>query len=374
MDAFLGALQGGQLPTGTRTELDARFGAQIVTDLIATDILVPGPRAAQYSCPRVGEACPRDIIDNVGDPDFPFVAVPSGVEHCCDAVLLTAADVATWTTSRPRLVALLSSLFRVRGPANLRDEAFPSAHRLGRAKWLGEEREVLLCTNLNGAAPTAFLLARKAQRQPTLVLAHARTRFTSPDIELHFGSGDVVVVFLEDELELVNGHMRRRQVLVARESVPPFYSAPAFCVLVDPDGAREIDEGAYRQVLASAETELDLLLDLTTTVSAGRHPTGRRGDGAFIKGSVTPQQGAAYAELMERQQAVRAAEIRALDGVNHPEKLIEAARRELDVKLGRYEWRSTELLRGDTPEAKRYWFRPPEGLRWALLRPLVSRT
>jgi len=31
-------------------------------------------------------------------------------------------------------------------------------------------------------------------------------------------------------------------------------------------------------------------------------------------------------------------------------------------------------LRGDTPEAKRYWFRPPEGLRWALLRPLVGRT
>lgn len=79
----------------------------------------------------------------------------------------------------------------------------------------------------------------------------------------------------------------------------------------------------------------------------------------------------AYAELMERQQAVRAAEVRATGGVNHPEKLIEAARRELDVKLSRYEWRSTELLRGDTPEAKRYWFRPPEGLRWALLRPLL---
>ena len=41
------------------------------------------------------------------------------------------------------------------------------------------------------------------------------------------------------------------------------------------------------------------------------------------------------------------------------------------MKLSRYEWRSTELLRGDTPEAKRYWFRPPEGLRWALLRPLT---
>ena len=367
MDAFLRALQGAQLPAGTRLELDARFGAEVTSDLIAAGLLVPGERATRYPCPRGGSSCPRDVIENVGDPDFPFVAVPPGPEHCCDAVRLTAAEVATWTTSRQRLFALLTNVFRIKGPANLRDEVFPCAHRLGRAVWLGQERDVLLCTNLNGAAPTAFLLARKAQRQPTLVLAHARTRFTSPDVDAHFASGEVVVVFLEDELELVSGQVQRRQVLMVREPVAT-YGATAFCVLVDPDGAREIDETTYREVLAGAE-DLDLFLDLTRTVRAGRHPTGRREDGVLIQGSVTPQQGAAYAELMERQQAVRAAEVRALNGVNHPEKLIEAARRELDVKVSRYDWRSTQLLRGDTPEAKRYWFRPPEGLRWALLRP-----
>lgn len=163
MDAFLRALQGGQLPAGTRRELDTRFGAQVTDDLIAAGLLVPGPRAAHYPCPRLGSACPRDVIENVGDPAFPLVAAPPGPEHCCDAVRLTAEDVATWTTSRQRLVALVAELFRVRGPANLRDEVFPCAHRLGRAAWLGQERDVLLCTNLNGAAPTAFLLARKAQ-------------------------------------------------------------------------------------------------------------------------------------------------------------------------------------------------------------------
>lgn len=368
MHAFLRALQGAQRPGGTRMELDARFGADVVDALIATGLLTPGNRATHYPCPGGGDSCPRDVIENIGDPRFPFVAVPPGPEVCCDSVPLTANDVATWITSRRQLAAILTDLFRVRGPANLTSEVFPCTHRLGRAAWAGQDREVLLCTNLNGAAPVAFLLARKAQRQPTLVLAHARTRFTSPDVEAHFGAGDVVVVFLADELELVAGQVQRRQVLIAREPVAT-YGAPAFCVLVDPDGVREIDEATYRRVLASAETELDLLLDLTTTVSAGRHPTGRREDGAYIKGSVTPQQGAAYAELMERQQAVRAAEVRALNGVNHPEKLIEAARRELDVKLSRYEWRSTELLRGDVPEAKRYWFRPPDDLRWVLLRP-----
>jgi hypothetical protein len=367
MHGFLHALQGGQRPGGTRRELVARFGDATVDGLIACGLLVPGPRAAEFPCPRVGDACPREVIDNPGDPVFPFVAVPPGV-HCCDAVRLTAGDIATWATSRQRLVALVAELFRVRGPANLRDEVFPCAHRLGRAPWRGQEREVLLCTNLNGAAPLAFLLARKAQRQPTLVVAHARTRFTSPDLDAHFGAGEVAVVFLEDELELVGGRVQRRREPAAREPIAD-YGAPAFCVLVNADGARQLDEAAYRDLLASAH-DLDLFLDLTRTGSAGRHPTGRREADQLIAGSLTPQQAAAYAELMERQQPLRAGELRALRGVNHPDKLIEAARRELDVKLSRYDWRATQLLRGDTPETKRYWFRPPEGLRWALVRPL----
>ena len=59
---------------------------------------------------------------------------------------------------------------------------------------------------------------------------------------------------------------------------------------------------------------------------------------------------------------------------NHPEKLIEAARRELDAHVGRQGWRSNELLPGDVPEAKRQWFRPPEGLRRVLLRPMAAPT
>jgi hypothetical protein len=87
---------------------------------------------------------------------------------------------------------------------------------------------------------------------------------------------------------------------------------------------------------------------------------------------VTAVQAAAYAELMTCGRPVRAPELRSLRGVNNPEKFIEAARVALDMKLGRYDWRSTKLLRGDSPAAKRYCFRPPEGLRWALLQPLVG--
>ena len=72
---------------------------------------------------------------------------------------------------------------------------------------------------------------------------------------------------------------------------------------------------------------------------------------------------------MLRQQPLRASEIGGLNAFGSPDKQVEAARRALDVKIGRYEWRSTKLLRGDDRRAKRYLFQPPVGLRWVLLRP-----
>jgi len=98
----------------------------------------------------------------------------------------------------------------------------------------------------------------------------------------------------------------------------------------------------------------------------------RREDGRTIAGTLTPAQAQAYAELMQAGRPLRAEELRSVRGMNHPEKLLEGARRVLDVRTSRYAWRATHLLRGDTPEAKRYWFRPPPSLRWALLQPVTS--
>ena len=235
--------------------------------------------------------------------------------------------------------------------------------------WAGLDREVLLCTDLNGAAPVAFLLARQAAAQPTLVLAHARTRYTSPEVEAHFAAtstGPVSVVFLADEMALEGGRVVRRQPLGVAEPTTP-YQVSAYCLLVDRDGARRIDEATYREVVSG---EHDLLLDLLSTVTAGRYRALRRDDGELREDSLTHQQDWAYAELMERRQPLRAGELEALNSYGSPDKQVEAARRALDVKVSRYEWRSTKLLRGDDRRAKRYLFQPPERLRWALLRPI----
>ena len=372
MHRFLQALQGAQLPGGIRTVLDQRFGAEVVDALIAAGILVRGDPATRYPCPHSGWGCSREVVDNPGDPAFPFVAVAPSSEVCCPSVRLTADDLVTWATSRQRLAAVLMELFRIRGPVNLREEVFPSAYRLGRAVWGGLEREVLLCTDLNGAAPLAFLMTRRASRQATLVLAHARTRYTPHAIEAHFGTGRVSVVFLEDELELQAGLPVRRQASMAAEPSAA-YGPSRYCLVVDADGRREADETTYRRIVADAEG-YDLFLDLLSTGAAGRHRACRRDDEGFHDSTLTHQQAWAYAELMVRQQPMRAAELEVLNAFGSPDKQVEAARRALDAKVNRYEWRSTRLLHGDDRQAKRYLFQPPVGLRWVLIRPFEDST
>ena len=339
----------------------------VVTGLIGAGILSRGPLATRYPCPRGGSNCPREVIENLGDDKFPFVAIPPGSEICCSSVRLTAEELVTWQTSRRALVSKLSELYAVRGPANLRDEVFPCAHRLGRATWRGLSREVLLCTDLNGSAPLAFLLARQANQQPTLVLAHARTRFTPPEIDTHFASGPVSVIFLEDELQLEGDRVLRFQAMDAGH-VPTCQPAN-YCLLVDADGARRIDEATYREVVAEAQS-YELFLDLLSTVAAGRYRACRRGKDGLHDDSLTHQQAWAYAELMERRQPLRAGELEVLNSYGSPDKQVEAARRVLDVKESRYEWRSTKLLRGDDSQAKRYLFQPPDDLRWTLIKPI----
>jgi hypothetical protein len=64
---------------------------------------------------------------------------------------------------------------------------------------------------------------------------------------------------------------------------------------------------------------------------------------------------------------MRASELRGLQvaGVQNPAKIVDAARRAVDVKLSRYGWRSFHTLAGESTEQKRYVFRPPATLRYA---------
>jgi hypothetical protein len=57
--------------------------------------------------------------------------------------------------------------------------------------------------------------------------------------------------------------------------------------------------------------------------------------------------------------------------VRDPERLVEIARKTVDVPLGRYAWRCFHTVRGATPEAKAYAFRPPAEMSYAVVVPAV---
>lgn len=371
MREFLRALQGSRFLAATRRELVERFGALPVGAIAKAQLLEPGGVRNRYRCPSGLIGCSHEVTENPGDNVFPFVAAPPTFENGCRPVRLKSEDVEVWRISRRKFCILLNELFEIRGPANLRQEVFPYSLRLGRTVWERMDREVVFCTNFNAEAPLGYLTARKSSGYATLVLGHARTRYMPPDLESRFASGPVQILFLEDVLTVVDGRISLRRSL-SQEKPAPHADPADYCVRVTADIAEQIDESTYRATAARAE-DYDLFLDMLSTLAGGRHRACRRDSSGFHDSALTVQQAWAYAELMERRRPMRAGELSALNSFGSPEKQVEAARRALDVKIGRYEWRATKLLRGDDRQANRYLFQPPEGLRWVLLRPLAPR-
>ncbi|MFH0903368.1 MAG: hypothetical protein V2A73_22295 [Pseudomonadota bacterium] len=380
MRRFLELLHRDRRPVLLTTAFRDLIGADVFAALVAADVLRPAGLATTYPCPRGGDACPRRIVDNPGDPEHPFVAVPGGGMVCCPAVPLRAEELEQHAVFMAGLVRSIRLLFDICGDFDLDNEVFPCTRRIGTEKRQhgehGEAREVLLCTWTTHGGFTAFLQARQAMRRPTLVLAPVRAHWLRPGVEENHGPGErVELAFLEDVLGIRDGRpCRLERSLAAREAVVESYgSRPRpFCEVIDGACKRFIGEGEYRDLVAQAG-DYDLFLDTMTKAEAGRHPGSRRlGDDAVERVALTNEEAQIVIELVERYAPLRASEIKVLGRFGMPEKRVEAARRAIDIKLGRYQWRAIQTLRGDDREAKRFLFNPPDGFRFAVVRPILA--
>jgi hypothetical protein len=142
----------------------------------------------------------------------------------------------------------------------------------------------------------------------------------------------------------------------------------AACFLLETQGRRALSEAEYRETIANAAS-YDLLIDMTRTVAAGRYLAGRSSQaGDFEEVRLKTKFAAIWVEFVERGCALRPTQLKSVS-VNHPDKLIEQARSELDLRFSRYAWRAIHTLRADSREAKRFHFNPPEGFRMAILLP-----
>ena len=247
--------------------------------------------------------------------------------------------------------------------------------RIGEQRKNGATRDVFFTTWAAQGGFQDFLQSRRPASRGTFVLAPVRRRRLPPGIEERHGPGALVeLAFLEDLIEVRNGRLtcaaaRPAPVTHHEPPVADDLARPAFCVLVDQQGTRNIDRQEHREILRRAET-FHLFIDSTTPVEAGKLLVGRKLlDGTFERSTLTRQRASALIELIERRQPLRAAELRAISAYGNPQKQFEAARREVDVRLGRYEWRAFKLIRGDTSQANRNVFSPPPDLTFAVMRP-----
>lgn len=377
MRRFLELLHRGACPTELTSRFPDLIGREAFDALVAAGILQRGDPADWYPCPGGGDACPRRVVDNPGDPERPFVAIPGGDGVCCQAVPLRAEQLEQHTTSTPDLVRALRSLLGIEGDHDLDEELFPCTIRIGREASSG--REVLLSTWPSSPGFGAFLRSRKGHRRGALVLAPARTRWLPSSIEAQHGPGErIELAFLEDLIEVCDGRLERvaagSGATLVREPQAAYGAEPAaFCLLIGDEGRRPISDGEYREVVAEIEA-FDLFVDTMAKVERGRYRASKRlEDGTHEAGTLSFEQAHAIVELVERRRPMRAAELQALSSYGSPHKQVEAARRVVDVRLGRYQWRSIQLLREDDRQANRYVFNPPDGLRFAVLRPLIGQ-
>jgi hypothetical protein len=151
----------------------------------------------------------------------------------------------------------------------------------------------------------------------------------------------------------------------------PSKGAPTTCTVIDQDGSRPLTAREY-DALVGRPGEIDLFIDTTVVVDGGGHRARRRNDdGTATESVLTKYEAAALVELIAARRPLDARYLAAV-GVNDVAKIIERARRKIDVRRGRYNWRAIHTLAGDRSESKRWLFTPEAGLTFAVVRPTAS--
>ena len=154
----------------------------------------------------------------------------------------------------------------------------------------------------------------------------------SLELQERFCVGVVQVIFLEDVVTLKGGALSltldSNAPAHAEPMAPSVASSPTpsitpYCVFLSGSGERALSEAEYRALIADRE-RYELLLDLMSTTQGGRYRGYRRAGELHEEVSLTPQQAFAYAELMERREPLRAAELSALNSFGSPNKQVEA--------------------------------------------------
>ncbi len=329
------------------------LGAEVIAVFERLGLLRPHTPLPFYPCGGAhGDGCPRRVLPNEGSSTHPFVAI-CGNDHGCPEVLLKADHRRVLELSVDALVRQLRRALGITGTAAPEAAGFPAALRIGE---LGGHAAFLA----RSPATPGFEGWLGARGEAAVLVPTAR--HVRPTLRERFGVGQRVQLLPIDEQVLLTAEGLKARA----SSVPAVSSSAAWCTIVDQNGTRSATRQEY-EALVAKRAELDMFLDLTVTAEAGGHPGSMRdANGQVVDVVLTKHEAAAIAELVTTRKAMRGGDFRTV-GATDRVKVVERARRKLDLPLSRYSWRSLHTLPADRAEAKRFHFNPPVGVGFAVV-------
>lgn len=357
LSRVLALLEGSTWPRLPRVTWVEQLGVDATEALLRGGVLVGEGQATHLPCPLGG--CARRVV---ALPDGGLVGLCERDDGAgCAELRVTAEQAELLAVSGDGLVRQLRRALRLSGASQL-DTGFPGAVLLGE----GGGRPVFFARQPGLAGFDAWLgsLTEATVWVPT-------RRWVPPAVLQRFRAPPVELRLLDGELRL-EGHQlmvpwEPPQLLVRDVAAPRLVAgAPVVCELLDGQGRRPLTAADYAELVAEVGS-FDLFLDTTAATQGGSYPGLRRlVDGTVERVALTKHEAAAIVELVTTGRALRAGDFKTLT-VSSVDKVVEHARRKLDVKLSRYEWRAIHTLPGATREAKQWQFRP-EGLgRWGVV-------
>ncbi|HEU4409120.1 MAG TPA: hypothetical protein VFS43_27935 [Polyangiaceae bacterium] len=358
-------LQQADAPTVLERDARAAWGDETVEALLRAGA-VRRDAATWYPCggPR-RFGCPRRVRPNAGDRARPLLAVCGQEVPACRPVPLTRREASPLLLSLTGLGRAVRRLLALEGELAPDDASMPGTLRLGHREEGGGLRDVLLTRAAWDAGFGAMLAERAAHARPALVLAPTATHVRSDLVARYAGPGRVQLAFLEDLLAVRGGELVLAGAL--EPPVAPAAEAP-FCRALTDGGELALDRKAYEALRSSDPPPFDLVLDLIHVAHGRPAEAWSRDAGGHVE--LTRHEAEALVELVERAVPTEARELACLRAarLHDPVRVVERARRKVDARVSRYEWR-TFVTSGGSGETRAFHFTPPEGFRYACLVP-----
>lgn len=352
-----------------------QLGEGLVSVLERHGLLENKGQAESYPCGGFcGGKNQRRVLDTP-EPDGTWAVVCGDDEQSCVDLMLSSADLELQAISPTALASWLREALRARGTA-LRFAQHKGVEGLGSLIWEGEEREAIMALGCGRAGLRQLLQdlerlrARSVVFVPSLVVLDGewQARF-APGSAVEVVDLRKLVAVEAGRLVLVPARSGPQRMLPVREPAGvPYAAEPIVAEVFESTGKRGLSAAACLQLVEQRAT-FDLFLDLTRVVEGSRHLASKReASGEVMEASLSRHEAEAAAELIRRRLPLGQGEFETIS-VQAPRKLIERMRQVLDVRQGRYEWRAIHTIRGDTAETRRWHFKPPATLKFAVLVP-----